>query len=210
MAKVQRVIFLTSNENTNHLYEWLSQRVTVWKLTEKLTLDIICNWKPDLIVSYNYSFIIRKDVIDYMNGNIINLHISYLPWNKGASPNFWSFVDDTPKGVSIHKIVEKLDAGNILYQKEMFFDENVESFQSTYDKLQTAIMQLFIEKWNEIQSGNYVEFRQKEKGTYHTMRDLKVLREQCPFEWKDNIAEYLQKYRTKDFIEEKAHDCNSR
>ncbi len=28
--------------------------------------------------------------------SIINLHISYLPWNKGAYPNVWSFIDETP------------------------------------------------------------------------------------------------------------------
>ena len=47
-------------------------------------------------VSYRYRHIIRKAVIEYLNGNIINLHVSFLPWNRGADPNLWSFLENTP------------------------------------------------------------------------------------------------------------------
>ena len=71
---------------------------------------------PKLIVSYNYKHIIQPEIIVLMNGRLVNLHISYLPWNKGSDPNFWSFIDNTPKGVTIHKIDNHLDTGAILYQ----------------------------------------------------------------------------------------------
>ena len=45
----------------------------------------------DLIISFGYKHIIKKEVISNSNIPIINLHISYLPWNKGAHLNFWSF-----------------------------------------------------------------------------------------------------------------------
>ena len=72
------------------------------------------------MVSYGYRKIVLADVIDKMAGEIINLHISYLPWNRGANPNFWSFIDDTPKGVTIHEMSADLDKGRILCQKELF------------------------------------------------------------------------------------------
>ncbi len=62
--------------------------------------------------------------------SIINLHISFLPWNRGAHPNFWSFYDDTPKGVTIHLIDEGIDTGAIIYQKEITFDRNEKTFES--------------------------------------------------------------------------------
>lgn len=62
-----------------------------------------------------------------MKTPVLNLHISYLPWNRGANPNFWSFVENTKKGVTIHEIDEKLDKGKILLRKELEFDENREA-----------------------------------------------------------------------------------
>ena len=54
--------------------------------------------------------------------NIINLHISYLPYNRGAHPNFWSFVENTPSGVSIHQVDSGIDTGKIVIQKQINFN----------------------------------------------------------------------------------------
>ena len=34
-------------------------------------------------------------------GKIINLHISFLPFNRGYYPNLWSHQEGTPSGVTI-------------------------------------------------------------------------------------------------------------
>ena len=125
-----------------------------------------------------------------MKGKVINLHISYLPYNRGSSPNFFSFLDDTPKGVTIHLMDEGLDTGDILCQKELFFDENKESFASTYDKLMQEIKQLFREKWAEIKEGRISPQKQVGEGTYHQMKELEEIRKNTPFSWEDMIADY--------------------
>ena len=48
---------------------------------------------------------------------LINLHISYLPYNRGSYPNYWSFKENTPNGVSIHHIDDGIDTGPVLVQK---------------------------------------------------------------------------------------------
>ena len=73
-------------------------------------------------VSYRFRHIIRQETIECLEGKIINLHISYLPWNRGADPNLWSFLEDTPKGVSIHYVDPGMDTGDIIAQKEVIFD----------------------------------------------------------------------------------------
>ena len=131
--------------------------------------------KPSLVISYNYNYIIKPDVIALLPDKIINLHISLLPWNRGASPNFWSFIDDTPKGVTIHQIDSGLDTGAIIVQKQMFFDENKETLASSYQKLQDAIQELFKNNFDNIFNRKYtVEFT-KEKGTLHRTADIKKL-----------------------------------
>lgn len=76
---------------------------------------------------------------------IINLHISYLPGNRGAHPNFWSFYDETPSRVSIHLIDTGIDTGPILFQKYVDFNQDEKAFSQTYKKLVIEIEKLFIE-----------------------------------------------------------------
>ena len=125
---------------------------------------------------------------------MVNLHTSLLPWNRGANPNFWSFIDDTPKGVTIHEINVGLDKGRIICQRECFFDPKEETFVTSYDKLNQMITQLFMEKWEEIVSGAIFPIEQPRGGSYHSVNDLKELKDRIGFEWTDNIAEVLRRY----------------
>ncbi len=98
-----------------------------------------------------------------MQGQIFNLHISLLPYNREASPNFFSSIENTPKGVTIHQIDEGLDTGPILAQKELFFDESKETFASSYEKLILEIQMLFKENWSSISDKNYQLYAQTQE-----------------------------------------------
>jgi methionyl-tRNA formyltransferase len=98
----------------------------------------------DFGLSYRYKKIIRQDIIDYFGGKLINLHISFLPWNRGHDPNLWSFIDDTPKGVTIHRVDAGIDTGDILLRKEVPVDLETDTLRTSYDKLSRAIEDLFI------------------------------------------------------------------
>lgn len=182
-------MLLTNNENALPLYEWLIQKkYKVYIYSRKVSEEQIENMKLDFIISYNYNYLIDKSCIKIMNGNIINLHISYLPWNRGFSPNFWSFIDDTPKGITIHYINEQLDKGNILVQKEYFFDEEKETFKSTYEILNNEIKDLFYKNWGRIESKQLKGKGSSEIGSYHSKRDLENVKSKIKFNWEDNIA----------------------
>lgn len=185
------VLFLTNNDNTEDVFEWLLKRgENVHKVQNKLTEDMIRALEPSFIVSFNYRYLIPKEVLDLMPDRVINLHTSYLPYNRGSSPNFFSFMDDTPKGVTIHRMAEGLDTGDILCRKELFFDEGRETFASTYEKLLAAMKELFYENWDAIKAGKITVQKQEGCGTYHTMRELAEIREKHPFTWDCNIADY--------------------
>lgn len=185
------VLFLTNNDNTEDVFEWLLKRgENVHKVQNKLTEDMIRALEPSFIVSFNYRYLIPKEVLDLMPDRVINLHTSYLPYNRGSSPNFFSFMDDTPKGVTIHRMAEGLDTGDILCRKELFFDEGRETFASTYEKLLAAMKELFYENWDAIKAGKITAQKQEGCGTYHTMRELAEIREKHPFTWDCNIADY--------------------
>ena len=169
-----QIIFLTNNKNSLLLFEWIKSRCdNVLLYSDTLDINILNNVKPKLIISYNYSSIIKFDTLKYakdIGARIINMHISLLPWNKGSNPNFWSFIKNTPKGVSIHELDSSIDGGKIIYQKEVFFDENKESLKSSYEKLQNIIIKLFQEHWDEIISGHYILKEQHGNGSYHDLK----------------------------------------
>lgn len=189
------VLFLTNNSNSLDLYHWLKQRETVHIYSERLLMCQLQNLKPDFIISYNYKYLISRELIEYMNGRIWNLHISFLPWNRGSNPNIWSFIDDTPKGVTIHQVNEGLDTGKILYQKQCFFDIEKETLQTTYDKLNKEIVELMKEKWDEMKDGCYSLTEQAGKGSCHVKKELDMLKEKIKFSWNDNIGDFLRRYK---------------
>ena len=198
-----KILFLTNNLQALDLYNWIKiQDNTECKLLqEKIHLTDFDKFKPDLIISYGYRYIIKKDVIENYQGKIINLHISYLPWNKGADPNIWSFLEDTKKGVTIHLIDENIDTGDILFQREVFFIEKNETLASSYNKLQDEIQKLFKENWKRIQKFNYKLTVQSLKGSIHYLKDFKEISfliedkgwETPISELKNSYQDYLQK-----------------
>ena len=99
----------------------------------------------DWIVSYGYRFILDKEVVEKMKGRAINLHISYLPWNRGADPNYWSWKENTPKGVTIHLIDEGVDSGAII--DRVLVPMGDETLASSYQKLKDAIESRFKRIW---------------------------------------------------------------
>ena len=190
------ILFLTNNENTAPLYEWLlSHGEPVHRIQNKITLQMIEQLKPSFLISFNYRYLISKEILEYMQGRVINLHTSYLPYNRGSSPNFFSFLDDTPKGVTIHLMSEGLDQGDILCQKELSFDETKETFATTYEKLNTEMTALFCENWEKIKTGGILPRKQQGTGTYHRMKELEEIREQFPFDWNMTIADFKKAYK---------------
>lgn len=164
-----KILFLGySNYESALLGELANKRCEVWHTSHKI--DSAADY--DLIISYGYKHIINKGIIERSNAPIINLHISYLPWNRGAHPNFWSFYDSTPSGVTIHLIDQGIDTGPILYQRLVNFDSQENTFSKTYKRLLLEIEKLFMDHIDEIISKKFTATPQKSKGSFHTKKDI--------------------------------------
>ena len=132
------------------------------------------DWRGfDFVISFGYRFVLDKLFIEHYKNRAVNLHISLLPWNRGADPNLWSFLENTPKGVTIHYIDEGLDTGAIIIQKEVFFDSRVETLNSSYLSLCDALETLFFEWWHDIKHGIVKSVPQEGIGSYHRSDDKK-------------------------------------
>ena len=115
--------------------------------------------------------------------------MSYLPYNKGSHPNYWSFIDKTPAGVTIHEINEAVDSGKIIFQKKIKFKLNKKSsFNSTYKLLFNELESLFCRHYKAILKNNYKANSQKKGGTFHSKKELPK-----NFKWRQSILDYIKK-----------------
>lgn len=193
-----KILFLSNNEITYPLVEWLKndKNEEVICSTNRITPEYLKEMVPGMIISYNYRYIIKEDVLEYYDKWIINLHISYLPWNKGADPNLWSFLDDTPKGITIHLIDKGVDTGDILLQKRVYFDEEKKTLLSSYKELHEEIQELFKINWENIKTKHLVPKRQSEEGSMHYIKDFEKVKDILSEEgWDISITELKRRYK---------------
>ena len=187
----KKILFLGYNNKQTKLIKFLKSKKIIVKafgqkkITKKdLTKNII------LVVSFGYKHIIKKDILKFSKKlDFINLHMSYLPYNRGAHPNFWSFYENSPKGVSIHLINKKIDKGNLILRKKVSF-KNLEkqTFKSTYNILFKKLESLFIKNFSKIISKRYKEIKIFSKGSFHKKKDLPI----TIVNWGMNIKKYLK------------------
>ena len=191
---MKKILFLGYSQKKTKIIDKLKEnsKYQVFSTKNKIKLKNLSN--IDIIINFGYRHIISADILKKKK-NIINLHISYLPYNKGAHPNFWSFAENTPSGVTIHKLDKGIDTGNIIYQKLLDFELNRNrkklTFKNTYFKLISEIENLFNENVQNILNNDYDEFEQIGNGTYHSSEDLPFLLKS----WNQNIFNTITKYQ---------------
>jgi len=144
---------------------------------------------PDFIISFGHRHIIPPITIDKYKDKLINIHISLLPWNRGADPNFWSWFDDTPKGVTIHRIDAGIDTGNILVQEEVTKWHKGETLHSSWHHLMGRAKALFEDSWKNIRRDGLASRKAEGNGSYHRSADKSQWFEQLPLGWQTPVKD---------------------
>lgn len=166
-----KILFLYNNSCAEELCQWLiNQGHDVISCQAELDDKWCLEQKFDLTVSYTYRYIIKKSTIEALNNNVVNIHNSFLPWNRGASPNIWSIVDGTPRGVTMHYIDEKLDKGEIIVQRIVPIADN-ETLKSGYDKLDFEAKEMFKEAFQFYSFWSTMKKVAIGDGSYHSVKD---------------------------------------
>jgi methionyl-tRNA formyltransferase len=89
----------------------------------------------DLVVVVSFGLIIPKWFLDMPGKGAINVHPSALPKYRGPSPMQWAIWNgEAETAISIIKMNEKMDAGNILFQERVTLDEE-EDFHTLAERL---------------------------------------------------------------------------
>ena len=168
---VSTVLFLGYDSSKTKIIEHIKKLGVNVIHEDKKEIEETKFQESDLVISFGYRYLLSESIVEKYSP-MINLHISYLPYNRGSLANFWSFYDQTPSGVSIHLIDNGIDTGDILYQKKVQFDQKKMTFRQTHNILLEEIEKLFLDNLEEILSLNYPLRKQEHKGTYHHSKDF--------------------------------------
>ncbi len=100
--------------------------------------DLVASYAPDFLFSFYYRFMIPPAVLELAPRGALNLHGSLLPRYRGRAPVNWVLVEgETETGVSLHYMVAKPDAGDLVDQERVAIDPADTAF-TLYGKLEAA------------------------------------------------------------------------
>ena len=136
--------------------------------------------KPDLILWYGWSELINTEIID--NFFSVMLHPSPLPKFRGGSPIQNQIINGKlDSAVSIFKISEKLDEGDIIYQKYLSLEGELSKIFSEITKIGTKLSIKMINNFKNLklkkQDNSVATYysRRKPSQSEITIEDLKSL-----------------------------------
>ena len=122
----------------------------------------VADLKPDLIITAAYGQIVPQAVLDIPRLGCINVHASLLPLYRGGAPVHQAIIDGQEKtGVTIMYMVKKMDAGDMIAQKETPILEE-DTVGILYDRLSVLGAELLKETLPDILKGTNQRIPQDE------------------------------------------------
>jgi methionyl-tRNA formyltransferase len=135
---------------------------------------------PELNVVVAYGAILQREVLDAPALGSINLHASLLPALRGAAPVQWAVAQGLERtGVTIMRMVERLDAGPILWQVPEPIGPD-ETGTDLAARLSEIGAEALVEALALLENNQLVETPQDEAGATYAPR---VTREHAHVDW---------------------------
>ena len=143
-----------------------------------------------LFISDRTKFLISEEYLKNANFLMINTHPSMLPFHKGSLPVFWSTLLGSALGVTLHKIEPGIDSGDIIFQQQILYDENM-SFRDVHAITRTAILNNLKLLLNKVSQGKPVhQYSQAPNvSSYHLLKDGNALLSKLPLKWDTTIRD---------------------
>ena len=157
---------------------------------DKEEMMFIQKLNPDIIVVVAYGKIIPPEYLKIKNIKFINIHASLLPKWRGAAPIQRSLMEmDEETGISIMKIIPKLDSGPFLLQEKIQIKKS-DNYDSLSAKLANLGSRLIIKSLNLIETNNFKLIDQDEtKATYAR----KINKKESKIDWNTPAKKLIAK-----------------
>ena len=141
-----------------------SEQNILARLPNDIDLGILAWWPK----------ILRKPLIEVPHQGFINTHPSLLPYGRGKYPNFWALVEESPFGVTLHRVDAGVDTGEIVAQQKITYDWE-DSGESLYMTAQDAMLDLFRNTYPALRTGRIQSKPQNnDEGPSHHSSEIEV------------------------------------
>ena len=129
-----------------------SNNIPVFEAGNPKILEEIQKIKPDVIFSAMFRKIIPLEIINFPRLGSFNLHPSLLPKYRGRCPANWVLVNgEKETGLTIHKMTQTPDAGEILSQTKIDISQD-DTIASLYNKFADAAPDLIRQTLEKIKN----------------------------------------------------------
>lgn len=146
----------------------------------------------DLAVVVAYGQILSQSFLDSFRFGCVNIHSSLLPRWRGAAPMQRAIMaGDKETGVSLQKIVKKLDAGDVIAEKRIPLPLDMGATQ-LYNQLSELGSSLLVKDLKEFLMGTRKAWAQEESQVTHA---AKILKDEAFIDWSRSAFEIHNKIR---------------
>ena len=160
------------------------------KLDTNEEINFIKKTKPDVVVVVAYGKIIPKKILEIENINFINIHASLLPKWRGAAPIQRSIMNlDNETGISIMKIIPKLDAGPVMMKSKVKITKDT-NYSSLSNQLSLLGAKMIIESLDLIEENKAVFKEQNENDASYAQ---KIDKNETKINWNKKAKEIIAK-----------------
>ncbi|MFD0707776.1 bifunctional UDP-4-amino-4-deoxy-L-arabinose formyltransferase/UDP-glucuronic acid oxidase ArnA [Photorhabdus akhurstii] len=176
---IQAVFTHTDDPNENHFFSSVARLSADLGLpvfapenvNHPLWIERIRELKPDVIFSFYYRNMLSEDILSLASTGAFNLHGSLLPKYRGRAPINWAILNgEVETGVTLHKMVLKPDAGDIIAQHKVTIAET-DTALALHGKIREAAEKLLNHILPQIKAGTYPAIPQDEsQATYFGRR----------------------------------------
>ncbi|MDR1521244.1 MAG: methionyl-tRNA formyltransferase [Streptococcaceae bacterium] len=132
------------------------------KIINSYEMDEILELKPDLIVTAAFGQFLPEKLLQTPKFGAINVHASLLPKYRGGAPVHYAIINGENKtGVSLIKMVKKMDAGDIIAQKPLQITQE-DNVGTMFEKLSLLGRDLLLETLPQYLKGKIKSIPQNE------------------------------------------------
>ena len=175
--------------------EALKQKIPVFypeNFKDNKSIELFKKLNPDLVIVMAYGILLPNKILNLPTFGCINIHVSLLPRWRGAAPVEYALLNgDKETGVTIFKLVDKLDAGSIISQVSVLVDKNL-SKNELFNKLNSIGKELIIKILpNYFENKIILENQNEQKATYAP----KITSKTTKINFDENITNVYNKIR---------------
>ncbi|MFD3238406.1 bifunctional UDP-4-amino-4-deoxy-L-arabinose formyltransferase/UDP-glucuronic acid oxidase ArnA [Rahnella perminowiae] len=159
---VQAVFTHTDSPNENQFFSSVARQGAELDLpvyapedvNHPLWVDRIRALQPDIIFSFYYRNMLSEEILSLAPQGGFNLHGSLLPRYRGRAPVNWALLNgETETGVTLHKMVKRPDAGDIVGQRKVAITAD-DTALKLHAKVREAAKALLTDVLPEMKAGN--------------------------------------------------------